>query len=250
MEGEPGSHVVVPSRPGPLEPLRTAGDRRRDGIDDVLDDFFGEPDDRGPNLADAGLVVGGLALAIAAAVNSWSGALVSLGVAMVVVGLVLPVRWAWRAITHRRRRSAIDSQLAGGVPLRVDQAAVAELVARHAAVLRAAALLDAGDQIRVAGVAHTAIYELATLLRGRSPDTATELEYVAVRSRALAELADAVRAGDAQDRADADARVHARHDVEALGGSSVADAAALVDELRGANEGGGEDGERRDESGV
>src|SRR4029078_12719494 len=65
--GNEGHFVLVPHVPGPL--LRPASARQRDELDDLVDDLFGEPDERGPSAVDAVLVVAGLGLTAWAALS-------------------------------------------------------------------------------------------------------------------------------------------------------------------------------------
>ena len=72
---DPSSVVIVPSRPGPLESLG-GSERNRDEVDELLDDMFGEPDERGPGVADAVLVVGGAGAVVGGLAASLPGVVV------------------------------------------------------------------------------------------------------------------------------------------------------------------------------
>ena len=151
------------------------------------------------------------------------------------LGLVLPARAAWQRLRSGRARSDQARALAAGVPLRIDDAELAALVAAHDEVATAAVRCDAAVGERTRAIAHSAVYEVATLLAGRHPDGLAEREYVTTRTAALRELAAALIAARAVevDGAPAAALVAARREVEEAGGSSVTDAADLVGELRG-----------------
>lgn len=219
--------VVVPARPGPL--LAVGSERPRDDIDLALDDVFGAPDDRGPGVADAVLVAGGGGVVIAGAIGSWPPIAIVAGAAAAALGLILPVRSLWHRASVRRRDGARLARRADGALLRVGDDTVADLVARHDQVREAAAGLPVGDRLRVEAVAHAAVREVASLLGGRDPSGVAEVEYAAARVAALRSLAEAAAAPGAARAAD----VAARREVEAIGGSSIADASALVDELGG-----------------
>jgi hypothetical protein len=204
-------------------------DRPRDDIDVALDDVFGAPDDRGPGTADAVLVAGGGGVVLAGLLASWPAIAVVAGGAAVGLGLILPVRSSWRRVTARRRDGARIARRADGTLLRADGELVGALVTQHELVRDRAATLSTVERLRVESVAHAALREVATLLGDREPTGAAEVEYVSARLTALTALAQAA-AASGTDRA---TNVAARHEVEQLGGSSLDDAAALVNELGG-----------------
>lgn len=218
--------VVVPAGPGPL--VAVAPESPRDDIDVALDEVFGAPDDRGPGVADAVLVAGGGGVVVAGSVASWPLAVVVAGGAAIGLGLILPVRSAWRRAAARRRDIARVARRTHGAVLRIGHDVVADLVAQHDRVREAAAGLPADERLRVESVAHAAVREVAALLGERAPSGAAELEYVSARAAALRDLA---RAAVAAPEAVHTTKVVARREVEQIGGSSLDDAAALVHEL-------------------
>jgi len=229
---DPSIVVVVPGRPGPLRRL-TDADRGRDDVDDVLDDLFGEPDQRGPGIADAVLVAGGAGVAAVGQLASWPTAVTVIGVAAAALGLILPARSAWRRASVYRRTRRLAAVVGDGMLLRTDDDLLQQLVTAHERIDQRA---GAGDETRRArAVAHAAVHEVATLLQGRLPATAAEREYVAARAVALDDLATVLADPTlpADDHGARQAMVEARQEVEALaGGSSVTDAADLSRELR------------------
>jgi hypothetical protein len=229
---DPSLVVVVPGRPGPLRRLDDA-ERGRDDVDDVLDDLFGEPDGRGPGIADAVLVAGGAGVAAVGVLASFPTAITVAGVAAAGLGLSLPVRSAWRRAAAQRRTRRVAAVVGDGMLLRTDDEPLLRLVAAHEQIERVA---GAGEQAeRARSVAHGAAHEVASLLEGRLPATAAEREYVTARVLALeelaAELADpSLPPADHRER---QAVVEARREIEAIAGdSSVADAADLLRDLR------------------
>ena len=210
--------------------------RKRDEVDDALDDVFGEPDDRGPGPVDAVLLVAGTGAVVAGEAASLPTVVTVAGAIAVALGAVLPLRSLWRRVDSGRRSRRLQATIGDGAVLRTDHPLVEELLAAHQRVSDAAAALAAAPQARVAEVAHAAVLEVASLLGGRVPTGQTEVDYVSARVRALHDLAAAAvdpRVGDGE-RDRRQALADARIEVERLaGGSSLADAAALSRELLG-----------------
>ena len=228
---DPSFVVVVPTRPGPLEPLATAG-RDRDDIDDLLDDMFGDPDERGPGVADGVLVAGGVGALVAGTVAPLPGIVAVGGAVAVALGAVLPIRSGWRRLRGRRRRVERESKLARGVPMRVDHDAVTKFVAAHERLTAAARTVEPSERLRMESVAHAAAYEVASLLAGHRPRSAAEVAFVGARTQALGELTDVLAESGDGDAIARQARLEARLELESQGGSSLTDAAALVEEMR------------------
>jgi hypothetical protein len=225
--------VIVPVRPGPLVRLGDL-ERGRDEVEELLDDLFGPPDDRGPSPADAVLVLGGLGAIIGGQVASLPTIVTVCGAAAVALGAVLPLRSLWRNLTSARRARRLQSLLGDGVLLRTDHASVEQLFAAHHRLSSLTATLAPAPRARVQAVAHAALLEVASLLGGRVPGAEEEIDYVSARTRALenlvATLADP-RVGDGE-AARRRAYVEARREVEKLtGSSSLTDASELSREL-------------------
>jgi hypothetical protein len=225
--------VIVPVRPGPLVRLGDL-ERGRDEVEELLDDLFGPPDDRGPSPADAVLVLGGLGAIIGGQVASLPTIVTVCGAAAVALGAVLPLRSLWRNLTSARRARHLQSLLGDGVLLRTDHASVEQLLAAHHRLSSLTATLAPAPRARVQAVAHAALLEVASLLGGRVPGAEEEIDYVSARTRALenlvATLADP-RVGDGE-AARRRAHVEARREVEQLtGSSSLTDASELSREL-------------------
>jgi len=232
------SGVIVPAWPGPLVGLGDL-ERGRDEIDELLDDVFGEPDDRGPGPVDAVLVVGGLGAIVGGQAASLPVVVTVCGAAAVGLGVVLPLRSLWRRVGSARRTKRLRSLLGNGRFLRTDHASIEQLLAAHQRLLSVSARLATAPRARVHSVAHAALVEVAALLSGRTPVAAVEVDYVAARTRALEALAVDVadpRVGDGEnDRRRA--LVEAHHEVEQLAGtSSLTDASDLSRELLGTDD--------------
>jgi hypothetical protein len=230
--------VVVPARPGPLVRVSDL-ERGRDEVDELLDDVFGEPDDRGPGPVDVVLVVGGAGAIIGGQVASLPTVVTVCGAAAVGLGAVLPLRSLWRRVGSARRSSRLQSLLGDGTLLRTDHRSVEQLLVAHQRLLSVAAPLATAPRARVHDVAHAALLEVASLLGGRPPGAQVEVDYVAARAQALEDLAATVedpRVGDGEtDRRRA--LVEARHEIEQLvGSSSLTDASDLSRELLGTDD--------------
>jgi hypothetical protein len=214
-------------------------DRGRNEIDEVLDDVFGESDDRGPGAVDAVLVVGGLGAIVGGQAASLPAVVTVGGVAAVALGAVLPLRSLWRRAGAARRSRRLQSLLGDGVLLRIDHSSIEQLLAAHHRLLTLAASLATAPRSRVQTVAHSALLEVASLLAGRQPVAEGELDYIAARSHALEDLCSTVadpRVGDGE-RDRRRAIVEARHEIEELAGSSsVIDASDLSRELLGTDD--------------
>lgn len=118
--------------------------------------------------------------------------------------------------------------------MRVDHETVAAFVAAHSRLMVAVHDAEPSERLRMESVAHPAAYEIASLLAGQRPSTDAELAFVSERTQALVELADVLaEIGDTDGNALArQARLDARRELEPHGGSSLADAAALAEEMR------------------
>lgn len=230
--------MVVPAHPGPVVRLQDL-ERGRDEIDVLLDDVFGEPDDRGPGPFDAVLVMGGLGAIVGGQVASLPAVVTVCGAAAVGLGAILPLRSLSRRIASARRARRFRSVLGDGVLLRTDHQTVEQLLGAHRQLLSVTPQLAAAPRERVRAVAHDALVEVASLLGGRSPGAQAEVDYVVARCRALADLAATIadpRVGDGEsDRRRA--FVEARHEVEQLSGSSsLTEASGLARELLGTDD--------------
>ena len=230
--------VIVPARPGPLVRLRDL-DRGRDEIDELLDDVFGEPDERGPGLVDAVLVAGGLGAMIGGQLASLPVIVTVCGAAAIALGAVLPLRSVLRRAGSTQRSRRLRSLLGDGALLRIDHPTTEQLVAAHERLSRASESLAPVPRTRVEQVAHAALAEVASLLDGRAPGTQAEIDYVGARVAALESLVAVVthpRVGDGEsDRRRA--IVEARREVEQLAGdSSLTAASDLSRELLGSDD--------------
>jgi hypothetical protein len=230
---DPATTVVVPARPGPVVSL-AALDHDRDEIDDALDDVFGAPDDGGAGALDAALLLVGAAAIIAGLASLAPTWVLVAGAAAFALGAILPLRSFWRRAATTRRAARLRTVVGDGVLLRTDHPAVGALVAAHERSTAAAVGVAAWRRVQVDAVAHAAVLEVATLLRGRSVVVTAEEAYVRARTQALDALTTALAEPVAADGDDRRVLAEARAEVEQLaGGSAVLDAEALARELRG-----------------
>ena len=185
VSGE-GDLVLVPHAPGPL--VRPTSGRRRDELDDLVDDLFGEPDARGPSALDGVLVVAGLGIASWGAVSGPAVGWLVVGIVLLLLGAVLPVRSAWRRVTgarDSRRRAALHEV---GTVLAVDDPDVAGIVHGYDALLESTRGVDPDLAGRAIAAGHAAMAEVASLLDGARPASDVEREYVAERRDAIEAL--------------------------------------------------------------
>lgn len=222
QEGDDDHTVIVPLAPGGVV---RPGPRKRDGLDDLIDELLPDTDE-GPGPTDAALLVGGAAMIAWSVFGSPPVAATVAGVAALGLGSILPLRSAWRWSAERRRRRS------GGARLRVDDPGLARLVAAYEALDTVPATTAA-----VRAAAHGALLEVASLLDGRTPASGAENRYVEVRVTAVEALVAALReldaVGPAADGAPApELVVEAREELDALGGSALSRLDDLTAEAR------------------
>jgi hypothetical protein len=217
----PPALVVVPRRPGPLI-VPPTDERRRDDLDDVLDELFGEPTKEGPGPFDVVLVVGGLLLGAASLLGWLPHGVGALGAVAAALGLVLPVRSLWQRLTRRRAVRRLRATLDQGLPLDLGHDVVRRLADAYERVVLATRRPGVDLSEEALEAAHLALTEVAGLLRGRPPEGPAEEEYVRARVAAILGLARrleaAAPAADAEDDGDApllrDSAVRALEDFE------------------------------------
>lgn len=229
--------LIVPRAPGPLvDPGPPAPTGRVDEIDEVVEDFFGPDPNAPPGWVDVVLVVGGAALVLwALRYSTW---LAVVGAIAVVLGLVLPIRSAWRWIRRNGAARRRASLLSRGLPLDVSHPLTRALADAYEALLEQAARPPVAIAPEAVSAGHLAVVEVASLLDGSVPSGGAEAAYVEARTRALEAL---VRALDESAPADAEAseveppdewleraaRAMAGEELDALGLSSL----SQLDEL-------------------
>jgi hypothetical protein len=234
-QAEDREFVVVPRAAGPLvrpaEPGQDDAGRERDDLDELIDELF--PDSEGgPGLFDLTAVAAGLGLvtwSVLAGGPPWA---LAVGLAVLALGLILPVRSAWRWAGSSRTTRRRQALLARGVPLRTDDAVTGRLVRAHDSLLALGAGDAAADPARI--VAHQALLEVATLLDGRTPASVAEEEYVTTRAAAIEELAAALQVGGGHaDGPDPRLVAEARAELDALSdGGALARLEDLTREAR------------------
>ena len=224
--------VYVPPLPGhlisPGSPA-TGGD----DIDAVLDDLFGADDPGGPSITDAILVAVGLGMLTVSVVKHWTAVQV-LGVVLVGLGMVLPIRSVARHLGDRRQRARTGSTIGDALALRQDHPVLRRIADLHERILERSEALVPETRTRVVAVAHGLVEEVARLLGGELPTGDAEIDYVEARARSMSELSATVddprvaRADDVVRRALSEARI----EIERIAGTSaLTDSAALRDEL-------------------
>lgn len=230
---ESSNLVYVPRQPGPLISTSALA-QRSDEIDDVLDDVFGRDDDSGPSATDAILVATGAGAIGVGQLADLAPAVTIVGVGLIGLGAILPIRSGFRRMKNRNHRSRTAAVIGDGIPLRQDDPILARIAHLHDQVSERSKRLVPDVQLRFVSVAHSLIEEVATLLKGELPVGRAEVEYVKAREEALMELAATAadpRIGDG-DPVRRRAATEARIEIEqAAGGSALTDSAELRNDL-------------------
>lgn len=225
LSGDPRAFVVVPFVPGPLIRLGASGDE----IDEAIHELFGEPDDRGPGIADAALLAGGVGTVVLGQVIGLAGWVTVAGALAAGLGAILPARSLWRRM-HRRRLRAVERQ---GVALRFDNEQVAALVAHYERLQVERARLADDRGAKALEAAHGCVLDAARYLDGGLPEDDAARAYIAERLHAVAELTAAVQAAPSAAAVRRQTLAEARAEVDRVGGpSAIDDARTLTAELR------------------
>jgi hypothetical protein len=110
--------VVVPHRPGPRLPIETSDNRRGpDDLDALVDGLFPEVEERA-GWVDATLAIGGAGFLAWAWIGSAPTIVTVLGIGMLALGGILPLRAAWRRARRRRERRRRETLAAPGCSTR------------------------------------------------------------------------------------------------------------------------------------
>jgi hypothetical protein len=228
--------VVVPHEPGALIPFAlSARPRQPDALDELIDDLFPAVEEH-TGWFDVALVAVGAGLLGWAAVATAPTIAVVVGVLAVTLGCVLPARGAWRRARHARDRRRREHLLRQGILLDISSPATATLAHAYEELIALPPRCPPDIDDPSISAAHIAVQEVATLLRGRAPDTDREIEYIELRMAAVSRLVAALRtqptpgaSREAQTDAVLDARAE-RDRFDAL--SSVARLEELTAEAR------------------
>lgn len=215
--------VVVPNRPGRLIRVDGRSGRPRDEFDDVIDELLPDTDE-GPGWFDTALVAVGAALIAWSVIGTGPTLVLVLGVIAALLGCILPARSLLRRLS-RRRRSAV---LAQGHPMQVSDPVMDRLTRAYNDLCTV--LPTVSDAASPLAAAHSAVVEVATLLNGRSPESAAERDYAAQRATAIEALTEALRHPD---HPSAEAMLRAREELDPIGGyNSLTRLGELTAELR------------------
>jgi hypothetical protein len=212
--------VVVPRSPGPVRPVDPER-RRKDDLDEAIDEMFGPTPEDGPGWFDASLVIVGAGLLAWGLVPGGNAGLVPWGIIAIVHGSVLPARTLLRRVRARSVGRRLRTAARDGYLLDVSHPDVKALVDRYEQCLALAPGSMFEIDIQVA--AHQAMVEVATLLDGAAPTTPQELRYIQRRIQAMEVLEDRLR-GDEEARGGAvdgrAVRAEALEELEEASGNS------------------------------
>lgn len=216
--------VIVPIRPGPMIVVgRAARKRQTDDLDDLIDELFPEIEG-GPGWFDVALLAGGIGLLVAGLVASKT-ALAVIGVGLLLLGVILPLRMLWRRLDEQRRRSRYRREKSQGLVLSVESAEVSRLAAVYDDLLTVASTTQPKGSAPSPAVtaAHEAVVEVASLLEGRAPVSERERAYIDRRTESIEAVLAMLTTAQAPESTvadwtveQADARVDAREELDHL----------------------------------
>ncbi len=180
--------ILVPRTPGRLLPVDQRAHRQRDDLDQMVDELFGEPTEERPGRLDAALVILGLAVLGWGLISGQSSDVFFLGSAVILLGLVLPLRSVRQRIRSRKAARAEDALQARHDVLDAADPTVLDLTTSYAELAAASSLPGVSHGSEALAAGHQAVAEVASLLEGRSPVVPAEVEYVRKRTDAVRRL--------------------------------------------------------------
>ncbi|MEO6628471.1 MAG: hypothetical protein ABIP03_07855, partial [Aquihabitans sp.] len=217
-------YVVVPHDPGALVVLGANTSKRgRDDIDELIDEIFPDVEER-PGWFDAALILLGIGTLGWAWIGEVPTAVTVVGSIALALGCILPARAAWRRVGRRREHRRREGLLAQGIPIDVSSPAASALVGAYEDLFELSSRHGPEYGYLAISAAHSALLEVASLLKGRSPTSDRELCYVDERATAVAELAAALgevptgsRSSDVgASSVDADTLIEAREELDRI----------------------------------
>ncbi len=185
--------MVVPRSPGPVRPVDPER-RRKDDLDQAIDEMFGPTTEDGPGRFDAALLLVGAGLVAWGLVPGGNAGALPWGALAVVLGSVLPARTMLRRFRARSVGRRLRTAARDGYLLDVSHPDVRALVGLYERCLVVARTSVFEIDILIA--AHQAMVEVATLLDGSAPTTPQELRYIHRRIEAMSVLEDRLRDGE------------------------------------------------------
>ena len=180
--------VIVPRRPGLLREYQPRSPRRRDELDELVDELFDPTTDEKPGRFDAGLAVVGLSLVAWATILGGPSVALWIGISAIVLGLALPARAVLRRFDLSRsgglRRRTIDR----GLPLDASQPATLALIDAYARLMQMSCMQGTGNPKQAVSAGHAAVVEVARRLDGQAPVSPAKVRFVSKRTDALEAL--------------------------------------------------------------
>ena len=183
------NRMLVPLAPGRLVPIDQRSERPRDDLDEMVDELFGEPADVSPGPLDAVLVVLGTAILAWWLITGQSAVVFILGVGVLLLGLVIPVRTVRQRLQQRRVARKQHALVASHQVLDATDPVVNDLTTAYAELVAASKLPATAHGSEALAAGYLAITEVTSLLDGRSPIVPEEIEYIKKRTAAVRGLA-------------------------------------------------------------
>ena len=180
--------VIVPRRPGSLREYQPRSRRRRDELDDLIDELFGPATDEKPGRFDAGLAVVGLSLAAWAIILGGPRVALWIGVSAIVLGLALPARAVLRRFDLSRSGGLRRRTIGRALLLDASQPATVALIDAYARLMQMSCMQGTGNPKQIVSAGHAAVVEVARRLDGQPPDSPAKVRFVSKRTDAMEAL--------------------------------------------------------------
>ncbi len=183
------NRLRVPRTPGELTPVDLRRHRQRDELDVMVDELFGAPTDERPGRLDAALIGIGVAILVWWLISREGNGVLFFGIAVLLIGSVLPLRGVRRRILQRRAARANEALQGAHDVLDAADPAVLDLATAYEELAATAKRSGVSHASEALAAGHQAVAEVASLLAGRSPIVEGEVEYVRKRTDAVRALA-------------------------------------------------------------
>src|SRR4051794_30137058 len=187
------NRMLVPPAPARLVPIDQRPTRERDDLDELVDDLLGEPADVAPGRFDIALVAAGAAVLVWWLIAAQSAAILLLGIGLIVLGLVLPLRNLRRRFSQRAAARKQATLTARQQLLDASDPAVRDFTDAYGELVPASELPGVTYGAEALAAGYLAVTEVTSLLGGQSPVSQAQIDYIAKRTEAIRGLAQELR---------------------------------------------------------